>query len=235
MLYVARVILMLMISTSMTFARTVEVDHMEKISDAFENLDSKSAEAHEEEGRRIVMEKLEREIQRAEKKNEELSVSMEKMNKSLTHYFEKRSSTAKSLLAHDKKLSKVYKRASKANPELTQEEFVANLESMTNENKNEEIRAKVLGELKSAGSYSQFLKKSKAYIFAGEDDTHPAVREAITWVVIIAFFGWIASMSFTLFVICAGMMVLFLAITLTIYYIQNYTSIQNQGSETQWS
>lgn len=160
-----RILVTLMVSTSMAYAQTTTtVDEVEQVMTVLEEahqLNEDQVLRAQDCGLDKINKRLDREIQKAERSNETIEATIARLDKKMTADFNRQYYQVSDILNSSKKTEKYFKRVKKVNPEITLEQFKSKILDQISVSKFSKNKQHLLKEVVAAGSYSAYLKDYK--------------------------------------------------------------------------
>lgn len=160
-----RILVTLMISTSMVHAQTTKtVDEMEQAVMALEEVNQLNEDQVlriQNSGLEKINKRLDREIQKAERSNETMEETLTRLDKKMTANFNRQYYQVSDILNSQRKTEKYFKRFQKMNPEMTLGQFKNKMLAQISMSHFSKKKQNVLAEIEAAGSYSAYLKDYK--------------------------------------------------------------------------
>lgn len=186
-----------LISTTMCFARTSEVEMISQMSEQIEvvsNLDINTFSNMNEKHLAKAMRFIDRAIMMAKVQNEFLSETMIRLENDMDYLFSRKEQTINKILKTERSIARHYKKAKRYNPALTIAEYKESLQSAIDQQESTKQKEIVLSNLQNAGSYVKFLesfKKSLKSKFTEEKGRLPSSSDWIQTSIIILIWALI--------------------------------------------
>lgn len=148
-------------STTLVFAKSTEMDLISEIDYNFSQMDFSSLYRPSTKDKDRVLKMLDKEIKNVTKRNISTDEELVMLNKKLTKSFESSSKHAKKILSSEKLFNHTLKKIQEKQPEYSKEQLKENLLKLTNSFEFESEVSKTFGEVEKSGSYLQYLKNLK--------------------------------------------------------------------------